>query len=168
MFRDPYDWVEAMRERPHHAHDHVGLAWKDFATKPWLGIRPRGPADEAKIEESEKGLEKKVGCMAGYTFNEVSPCSKEDSENRAGHSHYMYEMRHDGSGRAYGSIIELRAAKIRNFLQVPGSPGVMVFMPARYDMLNVHGTAGFLRKVSHLTGLQAPGKLQTFQWHWSN
>mmetsp|Transcript_35621 Transcript_35621/g.76886 ORF Transcript_35621/g.76886 Transcript_35621/m.76886 type:complete len:168 (+) Transcript_35621:450-953(+) len=23
MFRDPYDWVEAMRVEPHHTHDHV-------------------------------------------------------------------------------------------------------------------------------------------------
>ena len=48
MFRDPYDWVEAMHERPHHAHAHIGLDWEEFVTKPWTG--PRGPADRAKVE----------------------------------------------------------------------------------------------------------------------
>ena len=35
MFRDPYDWIEAMRERPHHAHEHIGMEWKDFVTMGW-------------------------------------------------------------------------------------------------------------------------------------
>jgi hypothetical protein len=56
MFRDPYNWVEAMRVEPHHAHDHLQwyrppregerwktiarpLEWKEFVTKPWIGGR---------------------------------------------------------------------------------------------------------------------------------
>lgn len=157
MFRDPYDWVEAMRGKLYHAHDHIGLAWKDFVMKPWAGNRPRGPADQARIEDAEKGLEKQVLCDGGFNFTEVFPCTKEDRESmRLGVGMgYMYEMRHDGSGRAYGSIIELRTAKIQNFLQVPEFPGVMAFMPARYEMFNMHGTSEFLSQVSHLTGLQA-------------
>jgi hypothetical protein len=68
LFRDPIDWVEAMRYEPHHAHDHIQfhekfynvqqqkhpsniywlniaspLSWKEFVTRPWIG--KRGPKD---------------------------------------------------------------------------------------------------------------------------
>jgi hypothetical protein len=71
LFRDPIDWIEAMRYEPHHAHDHIQfhekqqqqqqqqkqqhpsniywrniaspLSWKEFVTRPWIG--KRGPKD---------------------------------------------------------------------------------------------------------------------------
>mmetsp|Transcript_13618 Transcript_13618/g.29444 ORF Transcript_13618/g.29444 Transcript_13618/m.29444 type:complete len:414 (+) Transcript_13618:190-1431(+) len=162
MFRDPYDWVEAMREHPHHAHGHigvrqsdVGMEWKDFVTKPWVG--PRGAADLAKMEKAkEDGVHiDKMGCLAGYRFDEVIPCSEEDSVLDEGFSTYMYELRNDESHRAFSSIVELRTAKILNFLQVPTFHGVKAFFPERYEALKLRGTADFLSQLEEVTGLKA-------------
>jgi hypothetical protein len=153
MFRDPYDWVEAMRERPHHAHDHIGMEWKDFVTKPWVG--PRGPADKIKMQKSKEEGNPILTCLAGYKFDEVVPCSMEDSISNDGYSNYMYELMHDGSHRAYGSIIDLRREKILNFLQIPKFHGVRAFFPERYEALNLRGTAGLLAQLEEVTGLKA-------------
>lgn len=155
VFRDPYDWVEAMRERPHHAHDHIGMEWKDFVSKPWVG--PRRAADKVKMQKAKeegKNIEY-AGCLAGYKFDEVIPCSQEDSVAEEGYSTYMYELMHDGSHRAYGSIIDLRREKILNFLQVPKFHGVKAFFPERYEALNLRGTAGLLAQLEEITGYKA-------------
>jgi hypothetical protein len=155
MFRDPYDWVEAMRERPHHAHQHIGMQWKDFVTTPWVG--PRGAADIMKMERArEEGLHiDQSNCNVRYKFDEVIPCSKEDSTILDGFGFYMYELRHDESHRAYASIIELRSDKIRNFLQIPQMHGVKAFVPERYETLNMRGTAYILKQLEEVTGLKA-------------
>ena len=165
MFRDPYDWIEAMRERPHHAHghvgvpdidmDHPGMEWKDFVSKPWVG--PRGPADHVKMEKAkaEGSHIEKSECLAGYKFDEVIPCSPEDSVIIDGYSSYMYELKNDESHRAFSSIVELRTAKILNFLQVSKSHGVKAFFPERYEALNLRGTDDFLRQMEEVTGLKA-------------
>ncbi|KAL7555236.1 hypothetical protein ACHAWF_019037 [Thalassiosira exigua] len=144
MFRDPYDWVMAMRERPHHAHDHIGLEWKAFVTKPWIGQRPKRATNE-----------KESRCMSGYSPEELVPCRREDSYVRNGHGNNMYELDHFKSGRAYGSIIELRTAKILNFLQVSEYHGVRAFLPERYEQLSLRGTASLLKQVEGITGLKA-------------
>ena len=155
MFRDPYDWIEAMRERPHHAHEHIGMQWKDFVTKPWVG--PRGPEDQIKMQKAKEGdfHIDKWGCLAGYKFDDVIPCSAEDSVNNDGYSNYMYELKNDESHRAYSSIVELRSEKIRNFVQVPNFHGVKAFFPERYEALSVRGTADFLNQVEEVSGLKA-------------
>jgi hypothetical protein len=155
MFRDPYDWVEAMREQPHHAHEHIGMEWKDFVTNPWVG--PRGSGDQMKMKNaSEEGYHIDLWeCLAGYKFDEVIPCSTEDSVIIDGYSNYMYELRNDESHRAYGSIIELRTEKIRNFMQVPTLQGVKAFLPERYEELFTRGTGDFLKSLEEVTGLKA-------------
>ena len=95
MFRDPYNWVEAMRVEPHHAHDHVDwpknkeynhtmgwrdngglpLQWKEFVTKPWIGRR--GPID-AKIGTTQESMEH-AECMDSYSYWDAAPCSAKDS-----------------------------------------------------------------------------------------
>lgn len=168
MFRDPYDWVEAMRERPHHAHDHAdctdlecpdcecrSMDWKDFVSKPWIG--PRGPADkDLMVRAKAEGRKLEVeGCLAGYRFDEVIPCLPEDSVDKEGYSSYMYELMHDGSNRAYGSIIDLRREKLLNFLTVPRMNGVRAFFPQRYEGLVLKGTEDFLKSLEEVTGLTA-------------
>lgn len=154
MFRDPHDWVEDMRERPHHAHDHIGMEWHEFVTKPWVG--PRGPADRAKMEKAKaEGYHiEKLDYLAGYEFDEITR-SSEDSTMVEGYSDYMYGLRHDKSHRAYGSISELRAAKSLNFLQVLNVHGVKAFFPERYEALNLRGTEDFLKQLEEVTGLKA-------------
>ena len=35
VFRDPYDWVRSIRDRPYHAKNHNGLPFPEFIRKPW-------------------------------------------------------------------------------------------------------------------------------------
>ena len=155
MFRDPYDWVEAMREQAHHAHDHIDLEWKEFVSKPW--VRSRGPADTVMLNKAkeENRIIEYAGCLAGYKFDEVIPCSEADAVKKDGYSNLMYELMHDGSRRAYASIVDLRRDKILNFLQVPNFHGVKAFFPQRYEALKLRGTASLLAQLEEVTGLKA-------------
>jgi len=167
MFRDPYDWVEAMRVEPHHAHDHVDwnsttidynvgwheqgapMAWKDFVTKPWAGRR--GPADQ-RIAESN--LRTNATCMDNYRFVDFVPCSAEDSRGVVGLGDYKYELMRDGSERAYSSVVDLRRDKILNHLSVAGFRGTRAFLPYRFEDLNTNGTGRLLREVEEATGFK--------------
>jgi len=169
MFRDPYDWVEVMRQEPHHALDHVDcpigapgagyckpLEWYDFVSKPWTASQ-RGTVDRsiiAKAREEKRSLGDE-GCLAGYSFQEVIPCDPNDSFERKGHSNIMYELMQDGSQRAFGSIIDLRREKVLNFMKVRKFHGVAAFFPERYEELYQRGTDGFLRTLEKATGLKA-------------
>ncbi len=35
LFRNPYDWVRSIREKPYHARNHNGLILREFIRKPW-------------------------------------------------------------------------------------------------------------------------------------
>ncbi len=133
MFRDPYDWVEAMRVEPHHAHSHIKmlnfidrhkkrrswdpLEWKEFVTKPWIG--------KANTDEID-----------GLADN-------------------FYELQWDGSGRAYSSIIDLRRDKIINHLSVADFAGTKAFLPMRYEDLNANGTSVLLESIEEAAGVKA-------------
>ena len=157
MFRDPYDWTEAMRQRPHHAHEHIGLSWRDFVTKPWVGAR--GWHDMFLVKDA-RGQERvidyvKSTCVANFTWNEVIPCDAKDSVFVEGYARYMYELNHDGSGKAYPSIVDLRREKILNFLTVPQMKGVKAFFPERYEELSRDGTASLIETLEKATGKTA-------------
>jgi hypothetical protein len=150
MFRDPYDWCEAMRERPHHAHDHIGLSWLSFVTKPWMG--KRGPYDN-NISQTP-GMKENVTCFSQFRFVDVIPCSREDSPKLAGHADYKYELFHDGSERAYSSIIDLRRAKIENHLSTSSFNATREFYPFRYEDLESNGTEKLLSLLEAATGFE--------------
>ena len=169
MFRDPYDWVEAMRIYPHHSHDHLQwlhphtnistgwqqmanpLGWKAFVTKPWIGRRG------SKDKEIGKSREKmnNIVCMDNYTYVDAAPCTEEDSPYVKGLGQYKYEYQHDGSERGFSSIIDLRRDKIMNILSVANFLGTRAFLPFRYEDLDVNGTSELLRSVEEATGLEA-------------
>jgi len=172
MFRDPYTWVEAMRVEPHHAHNHLimpkkkydpnqgwyeqggrPLGWKDFVTKPWIGKTMRGPAD-INITEIPGGKERAL-CINDYSFVEQSPCSQDDTSWLRGLGDNFYELQHDGSERAYSSVINLRRDKIINHLSVADFLGTRAFIPFRYEDMNANGTSALLRSLEDATGLKA-------------
>ena len=181
MFRDPYDWVEAMRERPHHAHDHMSLEWRDFVTKPWVG--KRGKDDAELVKNATKAALTKVGiynatksveraetstaggeidiriqpnlCIDRYTFSEIVPCSEADSPTKLGYGNYKYELKHDGSEKPYSSIVDLRREKILNHLSVADFLGTRAFLPFRYEDLTGNGTKALLSQVESVTGFTA-------------
>ena len=68
---------------------------------------------------------------------------------------YMYELNHDGSGRAYSSIIDLRRDKIINFLSTANFVATRAFLPMRYEDLNANGTSILLRGIEEASGLKA-------------
>jgi hypothetical protein len=178
MFRDPMDWVEAMRSEPHHAHDHLHfrnntrvelvrqdpteddkwwweladiMPWEEFVTKPWVGRR--GPKD-AKLARTKAGIES-AACMNRYRFVDATPCSPEDSSTLKGLGEYKYEYMNDGSGRGFNSIIDLRRDKVMNHLSVAGFGHTRAFLPYRFEDFKANGTAALLRDVEEATGLKA-------------
>jgi hypothetical protein len=178
MFRDPMDWVEAMRWEPHHAHDHLHfhdknqiklvrkelaeddkwwwqiadrMQWKEFVTKPWVGRR--GPTDQ-KLAQTNAGIESAV-CLDRYHFFDATPCSPEDSPILKGLGEYKYDYKNDGSERGFNSILDLRRDKIMNHLSVAGFSGTRTFLPYRFEDLKANGTLVLLRDVEEATGLKA-------------
>lgn len=89
MFRDPYDWVEAMRMEPHHSPFHTNwlepfrpnsklkkimkpMSWHEFVTKPW--------APDIDISKGQDGFEKNATCIDKYGPDEIVPCLQEVSD----------------------------------------------------------------------------------------
>ena len=139
VFRDPYAWVEAMRVEPHHSHNHIkkpefivpnstNLGWRQQGYKPlqWKEFVTKPRIGKTDKKEEFKGLGKN-----------------------------MYEMQHDGSGRAYSSIIDLRRDKIINHLSVANFVGTRAFLPMRYEDLNANGTSVLLQSIEEATGIKA-------------
>jgi hypothetical protein len=169
MFRDPYNWVEAMRVEPHHAHDHLRwyqprkhlenswktiarpLEWKEFVTQPWIG--QRGSTDK-NISETQGGIAS-AECLDLYSFYDAAPCSGNDAQFIMGLGEYKYEYQHDGSERGYSSIIDLRREKILNHLSVANFRGTRAFFPFRFEDLNENGTGALIKSVEDATGMKA-------------
>jgi hypothetical protein len=153
MFRDPYDWVWAMKERPHHAHDHMNLPWLKFVTKPWIGNGyNRGKAD---LNITKEGKKWNVTCLERYSYVDIFPCNRKDElhVSKDGYGDFKYELMHDGSERAYSSIVDLRKEKIENHLSVSKLEGPRAFYPFRYEDLYGNGTEVLLNLVERSTGL---------------
>ena len=155
IFRDPYEWVDSMIKKPYHSPNHFDLDWKSFITKPWTIDRWYG--DQAIIDV---GTQLNATCMHRFAFDEVIPCSGLDRHmnnitrkgRRVG---VIYELNHDGSGRPYDSILELRRDKIKNFLNVAKYDGVASLIPVQYEYLVSKGTARLIGQIESITGLQA-------------
>ncbi len=101
QFRNPYDWLEAMRDRPHHAPRHLDVDWREFLTTPWTMDRI--------------GLDLNITsnatlCQQHFRFNQINSCVKaplprEAYENiRMSRHQPIYELKQDGSGEPFDSI----------------------------------------------------------------
>ena len=118
-----------MHERPHHAHSHMNLPWREFVTKPWRGPRKLNDYHLLKESGSYEAVNADMGtsCVSNYTWNEVIPCSTEDFTIIEGYARYMYEL----------------------------MQGVKSFHPTRYEDLYKLGTAGLLQMLEKETGKKA-------------
>eukprot|EP00569_Conticribra_weissflogii_P010543 CAMPEP_0171380754 /NCGR_PEP_ID=MMETSP0879-20121228/30083_1 /TAXON_ID=67004 /ORGANISM="Thalassiosira weissflogii, Strain CCMP1336" /LENGTH=306 /DNA_ID=CAMNT_0011891983 /DNA_START=204 /DNA_END=1121 /DNA_ORIENTATION=- len=155
IFRDPYDWVESMRKRPYHSPNHFQLDWKTFLTRSWE--MERGPGDKALLDS---GLKHNTTCEHRFPFDEVIPCSRLDRNMWNGTMSgkpvgVTYELNHDGSGKPYNSILELRRDKIKNFLNVANFKGVGAFIPIQFEYMVTRGTGDLIEEVEKLTGIPA-------------
>jgi hypothetical protein len=180
MFRDPYDWVEAMRIEPLHAHDHLrwttldddkdggdgdgdgttttkgeearSMTWKDFVTQPWIGQRG---TNDRYTGRTNRGMNA-ARCMDSYTYYDAAPCSQNDTAVVDGLGEYKYEYRRDKSERGYGSIIDLRREKILNHLSVADFVGTRAFVPFRFeDASDDGGMLLLVKSIEGATGLKA-------------
>jgi len=162
QFRNIYEWTEAMRNVPHHAPEHLHLEWKEFVTKPWTMERP-------KRDEIHKDSNEKV-CYEKFRYNELISCiegSREDPDylewakktgykakhDFSGHKP-IYELKQDGSGEPFSSILEMRAAKIRNFLSLKEWKWISNSIPVQYEKLLSDGTDFLLTQIEEELGIK--------------
>lgn len=165
QFRNPYDWFKAMERVPHHAPNHLRTHpnattdashsfndWKIFLTRPWTMERV-GSDLEYSVDDM---------CQEDFLYRDIISCEAEPLPRK--HYHHklrysenepFYEMRNDGSGEPYDSIIDLRADKIRNFLSVRDYPNVADVWIVQYEYLVSKGTRDLIRKLEFWTGIQA-------------
>jgi len=155
VFRDPYYWVEAMRRVPHHSPLHYKLHWEDFVKTPWT--MPRLPSEQ-KIKPKDVNA-KSITCQEFFNYDQINSCQirpygEEYFADMSGHEP-QYELRNDGSGRPYGSILDLRSDKIKNHLSVVDWPWVQDFLMVRYEDLLQNGTEFMIKHIESVTGVQA-------------
>jgi hypothetical protein len=167
QFRHAYHWVEAMRVKPHHAPAHFDLTWQEFVKRPWTM-----PAGEGKLGNvTLTGTETETHmCQHNFHPHEVVPCRMmEMGVVESGGIDVpvfaVYEMRSDGSGMPYDSILDLRADKIKNFLSIADFDGIQDLFPVQYEQLVRNGTATLIHNLEEALGVQAhcsPTNPETF------
>ena len=69
--------------------------------------------------------------------------------------HALYELNRDGSGRPYENILELRADKIRNFINMSNFDSIYHFEAVHYEGLSIHGTEALIRRLESVMGVKA-------------
>lgn len=133
---------------------HMYLPWEDFVTKPWTMERA---GSDLSLDEEVKG--KQFGCQEHFSFNdliscEVRPYPKGFFKRATRYSEHQpfYEMRNDGSGEPFDNLLEMRAAKIRNFLSVISYENVNKVLILQYEELVREGTNQLVRKIEELSG----------------
>jgi len=100
-------------------------------------------------------------CQEGFRYDEVNSCVKHPLKKRINgddapyERSALYELRNDGSGLPYGSVLDLRRDKIRNFLGVAGYHFVSGIVPVRYEELLRDGADFLIQRVESLTGVEA-------------
>jgi len=160
QFRNPYDWVEAMRVTPWHASNHMNVTlWHDYVTRPWNRENNTRYAEDLALLKNmvSKNLnETQISCQDRFKYNEINSCTRWPYK---GYTHLefgdRYELRRDGSGLPYGSILELRSEKIRNFLSVQNWTYVKSLIPVRYEALLREGTLSLIEQIQKAANISA-------------
>ncbi len=158
VFRDPYYWIEAMRKVPHHAPLHYKKQWEEFVKTPWT--MPRLPSD---LEDRAKDVDpKNIECQEFFNYEQIVSCRAMPYPD--GYFNYtvpmsgdrpQYELRNDGSGLPYGSILDMRSDKIKNHLSVAEWYWIQDFFQVRYEDLLSKGTEYMIKHIEEVTGVQA-------------
>lgn len=163
MFRDPVTWTWAMKEVPHHATEHLDLPWEEFVTKEWTMERV---CNDLTWLERQTGKNNATGriCQENFHYHEVVSCLVRPCPDGYWATPYrhkfsrhepFYEMRvNDPEGRPYGNILEMRADKIRNFVESATYSNVDGFWHYRYEDLLRTGTLDLVERIERATGLR--------------
>lgn len=163
MFRDPMAWTWATKAVPHHAPAHIGLKWKEFVTKEWT--TERLPKDQAFFEQ-QRTIGNSTGriCQEKFHYHELNSCITRPwpkghwgphNKHRFCQHQPFYEMKvNDPKGTPYKNILEMRADKIRNFMESATYSNVEGFWHYRYEELLKTGTQELIENIERATGLK--------------
>ena len=161
MFRNPLDWTWAMKEVPHHATMHLDLHWSEFVTKPWTMDRVCNDLLWIERHVEANNASGRI-CQENFHYHEVVSCLVRPCpdgywstpyRHRYSRHQPFYEMRvNDPSGTPYDNILEMRADKIRNFVESGYYANVDGFWHYRYEELLRTGTEDLIRKIERATG----------------
>eukprot|EP00548_Thalassiothrix_antarctica_P000367 CAMPEP_0194130486 /NCGR_PEP_ID=MMETSP0152-20130528/1525_1 /TAXON_ID=1049557 /ORGANISM="Thalassiothrix antarctica, Strain L6-D1" /LENGTH=318 /DNA_ID=CAMNT_0038825025 /DNA_START=27 /DNA_END=983 /DNA_ORIENTATION=+ len=152
LYRNAFEWLEAMRKVPHHSPSHIGLKWKDFVTKEWS--TPRIGTD---LNITKKQMSTTI-CQEDFPYREIISCAVEPvpkefyKKSRYSEHQPIYELKPDGT--PYENIMEMRAAKIRNFMEIEHFPGVAGMWSIQYEYLLRNGTNELLTRIEKWTGMK--------------
>lgn len=154
---------------------HMNQDWLTFLTTAWTMPRPERDLEldvlqyfnsTTEIEDDKEDGHRRI-CQSDFEYHQVISCVKGTvPKKRSHHGHFrkhrrlrseyepIYEMRNDGSGLAYGSIIEMRRDKIIDHLSVIEWDWISDLVSVQYEKLLVKGTGWLLDEIQDLTGLE--------------
>ena len=144
--------------QPHHASEHLFLKWKEFVTKPWT--MDRAGLD---LEMSEEEKKNPKACQEAFLYRDIVSCHLRPYH--PDHHHFdktyfsnhqpFYEMRYDGSGEPFDNILEMRAAKNRNFLSTKDFRFVKELWIVHYEEMLSEGTEELIQNIEDATGIKS-------------
>ena len=147
QIRNVYDWMTAMHDHPYHSPDHFHLDWQSFLTTPWTF--QRAVPSEHIVNQTHP-----PPCQCEFWPGQILPCHAQPYFRiRNGLVKALYEMRPDGT--PYDNILQLRAAKIRNHLQLGSFVNVSNFIAVRYEDMAQTGTASLIGQLEDWLGVSA-------------
>jgi hypothetical protein len=148
---NPYDWLEQMRNNPMYMPNHAlpnhivkdgvqsaprPLPWREFLEKEWSIERP-------EVDLEFKDSTGKV-CQMEFRYDQVVSCVE-----IPGNENPIYEL--DKDGTPFSSILELRAAKLKNHRSIKDWETVDHLETVHYEDLHA-GFKDLLKKIEKVTG----------------
>ena len=150
-----------MQRVPHHSPSHLKKEWKEFLTTPWTTPRVGADIEIGKTITAANNSTDTTPCQQNFIYQDIVSCvmrplPKEayDHKLRFSEDTPIYEHRIDHSGLPYDNIMEMRAAKIENFLQVQDYPGISAVWAVQYEYLLQRGTEHLIQRVAEWTGIE--------------
>ena len=139
-----------MQTDSYHAPHHFNLSWQEYVTQPWT--MPRFGKDLDLDLHSNQTI-----CQYKFRPNQVIPCLEVDAIRVHNDREVFpcYEMRMDGSGQPYESILELRRDKIHNFLSIEHFQFITAFFPVQYEDMASRGTKKLVENIERELGTKA-------------
>lgn len=151
LFLNAFHWVDTMRKHPKYMPNHMDLDWEMFISKPWTTDRSEN--DETFLAANADNANDNI-CQLGFKYNEINSCVEELKTLRS--EAPIYELRQDGSGKPFDSILELREEKIRNWMMTADYENVEFVIPVQYETLvEEGGLASIANAVERRTKLKS-------------
>ena len=174
MFQIPFDEIDfTMTDRPQ-------IDWKTFVTRPWTMTRPIRDFDfsnsTGNICQYNFGFNEVIPCtmdpevvkkrlrngaLSAIAISKQTKNSFLDIHSTnvkkagAGMRTPCYELKRDGSGDPYDSILDMRSDKILNHFAVKDYKWVVDFVPVTYESVVEDGPWPLLKRVEDIVGIKA-------------